>query len=50
MATPDIAHWMKICVATAQTTTPLLAFLVFIVTVMLAARAKQVVYFSIQRH
>ena len=41
MATPDIAHWMKICVATAQTTTPLLAFLVFIVTVMLAARAKQ---------
>ena len=37
----DIPHWMKICVAIAQICTPFLAFAVFIVTVMLAARSKQ---------
>jgi hypothetical protein len=37
----DIPQWMKICVAIAQICTPFLAFAVFIVTVMLAARSKQ---------
>src|SRR5689334_7408818 len=41
MATPDIAHWMKVCVAIAQIFTPFIAFSIFIVTVMLAARSKQ---------